>query len=89
MGLKPSTNIEFTAAHGVSVLEAQVADCVCVRTLRCELMSLARFVFQACLIDRSSISPFRINNLQHRLKDDRGDCDTSPTCGDHLRAFPV
>ena len=35
-------------AHGVSVLEAQVADCVCVRTLRCELMSLARFAFQAC-----------------------------------------
>jgi hypothetical protein len=34
--------------------------------------------FQACLIDRSSISPFRINNLQHRLKDDCADCDTSP-----------
>jgi hypothetical protein len=25
---------------------------------------LARFVFQACLIDRSSISPFRINELR-------------------------
>jgi hypothetical protein len=27
-------------------------------------VSLARFAFQACLIDRSSISPFRINNLR-------------------------
>ena len=43
-------------------------------------MSLARFAFQACLINRSGISPFRINNLQHRLKDVCGDCDTSPNC---------
>jgi len=50
-------------------------------------MSLARFVFQACLIDRSSISPFRINNLQHRLKDDRGDCDTSPNVRRPLTGF--
>ena len=27
-------------------------------------MSLARFVFQACSIDHSDISPFRINELQ-------------------------
>jgi hypothetical protein len=27
-------------------------------------MSLARFAFQACLIDRSSISLFRINDLR-------------------------
>ena len=52
-------------------------------------MLLARFAFQACLIDRSSISPFKINNLQHRVKDDCADCDTSPNCPDHLRAFPV
>jgi hypothetical protein len=50
---------------------------------------LQRTAFQACLIDRSSISPFRINNLQHRLKDDCGDCDTSPNVRDHLQAFPV
>jgi hypothetical protein len=30
-------------------------------------MSLAGFAFQACLIDRSSISPFRTNNLQAPL----------------------
>ena len=50
-----------------------------------EFMSVAGFAFQACLIDRSSISPFRIKDLQHRLKDDCGDCDTSQsaaiTCG--------
>jgi hypothetical protein len=28
--------------------------------------SLQRIAFQACLIDRSSISPFKINNLQSR-----------------------
>jgi hypothetical protein len=27
-------------------------------------VSVAGFVFQACLIDRSSISPFRINDLR-------------------------
>jgi hypothetical protein len=37
--------------------------------MRCEVfqrdwVSVARLVFQACLIDRSSISPFRINNLR-------------------------
>ena len=50
-------------------------------------MSLARFAFQACLIDRSSISPFRINDLQHRVKDDCGDCDTSPNVPRSLTGF--
>ena len=54
-----------------------MADGVCVEMLPNGLLSLARFAFQAGLIDRSSISPFRINNLQHWPNDDRGDCDTS------------
>ena len=33
-------------------------------------MFLARFAFQARLIDRSSISQFRTNDLQQHLKDD-------------------
>jgi len=40
-------------------------------------MSLARFAFQACAIDHSAISPFRINNLQSDLIGLRRDCDTS------------
>jgi hypothetical protein len=47
----------------------------------------AEHAFQACLIDRSSISPFRINNLQIRLKDDCGDCDTSPNMPRSLTGF--
>jgi hypothetical protein len=54
---------------------------------RCRSVMLAEIAFQACLIDRSSISPFRINNLQHRLKDDRGDCDTSPNVPRPLTGF--
>jgi hypothetical protein len=33
--------------------------------------------FQACSIDHSDISPFRINNLQSRTGRDQGDCDKS------------
>lgn len=40
-------------------------------------MWLARFAFQACLIDRSSISPFRINNLPSLANYDHHDCDKS------------
>jgi hypothetical protein len=34
-------------------------------------MQLAGVVFQACSIDRSDISPFRINNLQSRTGRDQ------------------
>ena len=34
-----------------------MADRVCVEPLRSDSVLLARFAFQACLIDRSSISP--------------------------------
>jgi hypothetical protein len=38
---------------------------------------LARFAFQACLIDRSSISPFRINDLRGGANHEIADCDKS------------
>jgi hypothetical protein len=38
---------------------------------------VARFAFQACLIDRSSISPFRINKLRTRVGHEIADCDKS------------
>ena len=40
-------------------------------------MSLARFAFQACAIDRSAISPFRISYLQPLPGPIRPDCDKS------------
>ncbi len=45
--------------------------------------------FQACSIDHSDISPFRINNLRSLVDRDGRDCDKSPMCRDHLRAFQV
>lgn len=50
-------------------------------------MSLARFAFQACLIDRSSISPFRINNLRRCVGHEIADCDSPPMFRDHLAHF--
>jgi len=43
--------------------------------------------FQACSFNHSDISPFRINNLQHRLKDDCGDCDKSSNVPRSLTGF--
>lgn len=42
------------------------------------LMMLAKIAFQACLIDRSSISPFRINELRAANNDYRRNCDRPP-----------
>jgi hypothetical protein len=40
-------------------------------------MSVARFAFQACAIDHSAISSFRINNLRHGFGREIADCDKS------------
>jgi hypothetical protein len=38
-------------------------------------LSLGAVAFQACLIDRSSISPFRINHLQSQPNSENANCD--------------
>ena len=43
--------------------------------------------FQACLIDRSSISPFRINNLRTRNDQNFADCDKSSNVLRSLTGF--
>ena len=40
-------------------------------------MLFARFAFQACAIDHSTISPFRINNLALSVGRQIADCDKS------------
>ena len=50
-------------------------------------MSLDGFAFQACSIDHSDISPFRINNLQSFLKAISVIVISPPMCCDHLRLF--
>ena len=54
---------------------------------RCCSMRLALFDFQACSIDHSDISPFRINNLQSCLKGNIGDCDKSSNVPRSLTGF--
>jgi hypothetical protein len=50
-------------------------------------VSVARFAFQACSIDHSDISPFRINNLRTRHDQDSADCDRSSNGPRSLTGF--
>src|SRR5688572_5791390 len=43
--------------------------------------------FQACLIDRSSISPFRVNNLRSPDDQHSGNCDKSSNVPRSLTGF--
>lgn len=63
------------------------ADRVCVETLRSGSVSLARFAFQACSIDHSDISPFRINNLRSLFERDLRVCDKSSNVPRSLTGF--
>src|SRR6266542_1765118 len=45
--------------------------------------------FQACSIDHSDISPFRINDLRSCVDQDSADCDKSSNAPEHLQAFQV
>ena len=47
----------------------------------CASVSANGINFQACLIDRSSISPFRINGLRAAQSDYRKNCDAYVTGG--------
>ena len=65
MGLRTSKNIEVYGRTPSDRLRGLNRDRVCVKALRGGSVSLARFAFQACSIDHSDISPFRINYLRH------------------------
>ena len=77
----------FTGSHRGAFPSGKSLNRLRDEVFRCRSVSLAGVAFQACLIDHSDISPFRINNLQHRLKDDCGDCDTSPNVPRSLTGF--
>jgi hypothetical protein len=48
---------------------------------------LTRVAFQACSIDHSDISPFRINNLRTRNDQGFADCDKSSNVPRSLTRF--
>jgi hypothetical protein len=50
-------------------------------------VTLAEIAFQACSIDHSDISPFRIQNLQSGLSGDLRDCDKSSNVPRSLTGF--
>ena len=52
---------------------------------RCCRVRVARIAFQACAIDHSAISPFRINHLRIL---DRAESDLCPDCALTLSASP-
>jgi hypothetical protein len=62
--LKPSQIPWFTGTLQCTSLLREVVDLKCVGGIRCASARVTGINFQACLIDRSSISPFRINDLR-------------------------
>jgi Recombinase len=50
-------------------------------------LSSGSYAFQACLIDRSSISPFRMNDLRSPQMADSADCDKSSNVPRSLTGF--
>src|SRR5438045_6336628 len=65
----------------------EVVDRECLGGISCASARAAGVNFQACLIDRSSISPFRINNLRTRNDQNFADCDKSSNVLRSLTGF--
>jgi hypothetical protein len=57
------------------------------RVFWCQSVSVTRVAFQACSIDHSDVSPFRINNLRSRVEGDGRDCDKSSNVPRSLTGF--
>jgi hypothetical protein len=54
----------LTGKHGQTSFRSQGVEAAVEKVFRYRSTSLQRLAFQACLIDRSSISPFRIKHLR-------------------------
>jgi hypothetical protein len=55
----------------------EVVDRECVGAFQCQSVRAAGIYFQACPLNHSDISPFRINTLQRRSGDEEDNCDKS------------
>jgi len=79
----------FTGSHRGAFCGGKSLNRLCKEVFRCHSVSLAGFAFQACSIDHSDISPFRINDLRPRVNRDSVDCDKSSNVPRSLTGFPV
>ena len=77
----------FTGSHQEAFCGGKSLNRLCEEMFRCCSMQLAGIVFQACSIDHSDISPFRINNLRHGVGCEIADCDKSPNVPRSLTGF--
>jgi hypothetical protein len=77
----------FTASHRGVSCSGKLLNRLRNEVFRYHLVLLAGFAFQACSIDHSDISPFRINNLQSRTGRDQSDCDKSSNVPRSLTGF--
>ena len=84
-GVYPRQTPSLTGRHGERSPGGQVVETTAENVIRYVSTLLQRIAFQACLIDHSSISPFRINHLRTR---DRGENDLCPDCALTLSASP-
>ena len=87
-GCLPSTNtVTYGETPGERPRGVKSVETTAENVIRYVSALFHRTAFQACLIDRSSISPFRINNLQSRTCRDQGDCDKSSNVPRSLTGF--
>jgi hypothetical protein len=77
----------FTGSHRDASCSGKSLKGLRQEVFRYHSVQLAEFVFQACLIDRSSISPFRINNLRSPDDQHSGNCDKSSNVPRSLTGF--
>jgi len=72
---EPATTRAFTGSHRDGFCGGKSLNRLREEVFQYHSVSLSGFVFQACLIDRSSISPFRISDLWSPKVADSADCE--------------
>jgi hypothetical protein len=76
-GVYPRQTPSLTGRHGERPLGGQVVETTAENVNQYVSTLFQRSAFQACSIDHSDISPFRINNLRSPVNQVSGDCDKS------------
>jgi hypothetical protein len=84
-GVYPRQTPSLTERHGGRPTGGQVVETTAENAIRYVSTLLQRSAFQACSVDHSDISPFRINHLRIM---DRAKSDLCPDCALTLSASP-
>ena len=77
----------FTGSHREAFCGGKSLNRLREEVFQYHSVCVARTAFQACSIDHSDISPFRINDLQSRVDQDSADCDKSSNVPRSLTGF--